>query len=297
MEKYPKEIVQMLKLIGKINSSCPLLEDSYEELEDCLNSGAWSWSPLRKRVRASKINRCGDVLNGPIFTCEAYEWPMHKNLPMVPVIQLDLARCSKVSGVDFGTGLLQVWYGHGNFMGKDAFIRVIPAEQVHKSKLLPVPLFDFEKMEDKWNPVASLDWAKDYDGKTGFYPATQISRYNKRHFTLSSIYVNGKDHQLKQQIETLKRIGSGNKCLSIKCLSMIIQLDELIEYAIKHWGAGTHLMGAFDYIQYSPRRKPTPLFCFGGSGDCYNFGDGNAQLFFEKDDSGKISFSFDWSCC
>ncbi len=77
---------------------------------------------------------------------------------------------------------------------------------------------------------------------------------------------------------------------------MIISLEELVDHAIKPWSAGTHLMGTFDYIQYSPKKKPTPLFCFDGL-DCYNFGDGNGQLFFEKDDSGKITFSFNWSCC
>lgn len=292
----PKEVTQMIELISKIKADCPLLEGCYEGLEDSLKSGAWSWSPIIKKVPASKINRCGDVLNGPIYTCEGYEWPMHKNLPMVPFIQLDMKRCSKVSGVDFGSGLLQVWYGHGNFMGKDAFIRIIPAEQVHKSKLLPVPFFDFEKMEDGWILVASLDWAKTYDDEDDIELATQISGYEKRRFTLSSIDVNGMDHKLEQQIQTIKRY-EPKKCLPINCVSMMIHLDELIEYAIEHWSAGTHLMGTFDYIQYSPKRKPTPLFCFGGGEDCYNFGDGNAQLFFEKDDLGKISFSFNWSCC
>jgi len=28
----------------------------------------------------------------------------------------------------------------------------------------------------------------------------------------------------------------------------------------------------------------------------YNFGDGNGQLFFEKDDGGNIKFHFSWSC-
>lgn len=293
--RNPKEINQTRKLVSKIKKCCPYLFDldCLDSLEENLNCGAWSWSPILKEVPAKKINRCGDVLNGPIYTCEGHEWPMYENLPMVPFIQLDLKRCSRVSGVDLGTGLLQIWFGCGLFMGKDAFIRVVPANQVHKNKLLPVPAFNMEKLSD--STPAYSNWANaEYDE-----PATQIAGYKRRRFTLPDIYVNTADSGIDVKHWKLEEPRNKRKKpdLSEECLQLIEQFIELRKYALENWRPGTHLMGTFDYVQYSPKEKPTPLFCFGGGEECYNFGDGNAQIFFEKDNTGKITFSFDWSCC
>lgn len=278
MTRNPKEITQMRKLISKLKANCPDL-DRLEDYEEWVNSGVWSWPPRLKEVPAEKINRCGDVLNGPIYTCEGYEWPKYNNLPMVPFIQLDLKRCSRVSGVDLGTGLLQVWFGCGLIMGEDAFIRVVPADQVHKDKLLPVPAFDMEKLGD--STPAYLFWAD-----TGWRAtkATQIVSYKYRYFTLPHAYTFREEHR-----EQLLGLGKN-------CKQMIKELDSMIEFSRERFSTGTHLMGTFGSIQYYPSECPTPLFCFEGDLEFYNFGDGNGQLFFIKDSTGKISFSLDWSC-
>ena len=278
MARNPKEVTQMRKLFSKLKAKCPEVE-YLERLEEWANSGVWSWPPKLKEVPAEKINRCGDVLNGPIYICEGYEWPMYKDLPMVPFIQLDLKRCSRVSGIDMGTGLLQVWFGVGLFMGKDAFIRVVPADQVDKEKLLPVPVFDMEKLGDStpaYSHWADTGWAHEN--------ATQIISYKPRRFTLPHTYTFREEH--KDQIRGLSK----------DCKRMIKELDAMIEYARERFGTGSHLMGTFSSVQYYPSECPPPLFCFEGGLECYNFGDGNGQLFFEKNDDGKITFSFDWSC-
>jgi hypothetical protein len=280
MPRNPKEVTQMRKLISKIKANCPKLE-YLEDLEKWVNSGVWSWPPRLKEVPPSKINRCSDVLNGPIYSCEGYEWPTHKDLPMIPFIQLDLRRCSRVSGVDLGTGLLQVWYGFDQFMGKDAYIRVVPADQVHKNKLLPVPAFDIEKMKASFGP-AYFHWA---DTGRRHENATQITRYKPRRFTLPHTYT-FRDENMDQ-----------TRGLSKECKRMIKELDSMIEFANDRFGTGLHLMGTFSSVQYSPSECPTPFFCFDGNEtECHNFGDGNGQLFFEKTDNGKLTFSFDWSC-
>ena len=289
MARPPKEVTRMRKLISKLKAKCPGV-DYLADLEEWVNSGVWSWPPKLKEVPAEKINRCGDVLNGPIYTCEGYEWPMYKDLPMVPFIQLDLKRCSRVSGVDLGTGLLQVWFGVDLIMGEDAFIRVVPAEKVDKNKLLPVPAFDMGKLFS--STPAYLSWACTGEPSRGCYheDATQIARYKPRRFTMPYTYTFREEH--KDQIRGLSK----------DCKQMIKELDSMIKFAREKFETGTHLMGAFYPIQYSPSESPTPLFCFDGGVDfdddleCYNFGDGNGQLFFEKSDDGKITFSFDWSC-
>lgn len=277
MTRTPKEVTQMRKLIGKLKAEFPD-EEYLEYLERWVNSGAWSWPPKLKEVPAEKINRCGEVLNGPIYTCAGYEWPMYKRLPMVPFIQLDLKRCSRVSGVDLGTGLLQVWFGVDLIMGEDAFIRVVPSDKVHKDKLLPVPAFNMKKLGN--STPAYLFWAD-----TGWRAtkATQISSYKPRRFALSNTYY-FRDKKIEQTL-----------CLNKDLKGMIKELDCLMEFVDERFGTGTHLMGTFSTVQYEPSECSTPLFCFEGE-ECYNFGDGNGQLFFEKDADGKVTFSLSWSC-
>lgn len=291
--RNPKEVNQTRKLVRKIKKCCPDIFDleGLDSIEENLNCGAWSWSPILKEVPAKRINRCRDVLNGPIYTCEGYEWPVYKDLPMVPFIQFDLKRCSRVSGVDLGTGLLQIWFGCGLFMGKDAFIRVVPADQVHKDKLLPVPAFHMEKLSDSTSAYSY--WADaEYDE-----PATQIVGYKHRRFTLPNIYVNTADSGIDVEHWKLSKPRGKQKRpdLSEECLQLIEQFVELRKYALENWRPRTHLMGTFDTIQYSQRERAFPLFCFDGE-EKFNFGDGNAQIFFEKDNTGKISFYLDWSC-
>lgn len=291
--RNPKEVNQTRKLVSKIRKCCPDIFDldCLGRLEENLNCGAWSWSPILEKVPAKRINRCKDVLNGPIYTCEGYEWPMYENLPMIPFIQLDLKRCSRVSGVDLGTGLLQIWFGCGLFMGKDAFIRVVPADLVHKDKLLPVPAFDMEKLSDS-TPAYSY-WADSEDA----VPATRIAGYKRRRFTLPDIHLDTADSGIDVEHWELSKPRGKQKRpgLSDECLQMIGQFVELRKYVLENWRPGTHLMGTFDTIQYSQRERAFPLFCFDGAEE-FNFGDGNAQIFFEKDNTGKMSFSLDWSC-
>lgn len=303
MNLCPREIGQMLDLIGHIRDCSPVLERHeihgvpiyLELLDSSLRVGAWSWRPVLARMPPNKINRCGNVLNGPLYACNGYEWPMHNDLPMVPLVQLDLKRCSTVAGLDLGSGLLQVWYGAGLFKPEDALIRVIPPEKVQKIALLPIPKFDVDAFE---KPMASIDWAEydkhDKAKNSDHFFGTQISRFEKARYTLPNIGVARRDSSFKEIISSL----SSEASLSKECLCMMIKLDEMLYEAEKIYSAGTHLMGTFDTIQYSAKDVPIPLFCFDDGDDpgCYNFGDGNAQVCFARSASGMISYSFHWSC-
>ncbi len=293
--RNPKELNQMRKLVGMIKISCPGLFsiDNLLELENNLDCGAWSWSPLLKKVPAKKINRCGDVFYGPLYTCDGYEWPMYKKLPMVPFIQLDLKRCSRVSGVDFGTGLLQVWFGFDSLSG---FIRVVPADQVNTNKLLAIPIFNMKKM-DKGGTLAGLDWAH-ANMRTN---AIQIIGYNHRKYTLPQMYVDNANSGIDPKTWKIDKLKKQN--LSIKNLEMVNKFVEFRKCAQKNWKTGTYLMGSFETIQWDSFCKlkkvgEIPLFCMESDeeSDHFNFGDGNCQIFYKKDDAGKCSFRLAWNC-
>ncbi len=290
--RNPKELNQMRKLVGMIKINCPGLFsiDNLLELENNLDCGAWSWSPQLKEVPAQKINRCGDIFYGPLYTCDGYEWPMYKKLPMVPFIQLDLKRCSRVSGVDFGTGLLQVWFG---FDSLSELIRVVPADQVSTNKLLAIPAFDMEKM-DEGGTLAGLDWAH-ADMLTN---AIQITGYNQRKYTLPQMYVDNADSGIDSETWKINKLN-----LSIKNLEMVNKFVELRKCAQQNWKTGTYLMGTFETIQWDSfcslkKVGEMPLFCMESDwvSDHFNFGDGNCQILYKKDNAGKCSFRLAWNC-
>lgn len=299
MARYPKEFNQMRKILRRMERYCTKRDNAYcwDSVSDIVrkvNCGAWSWPPIVKQAPPENIDRCGDVLVGPVYTCKGYEWPIQNNFPMIPVIQLDLDRCSRVSRTDLGSGLLQVWDGFGVDLSSDAYIRVIPADRVHKKELLPVPFFDIRKMEQLgskrgkyvWSPTVSIDWADpNYKGsRSGL--ATYIAGYGPRQFSFPDI----------DEIDI--DINCGEEEADQELLSMEDELKALIRFAHEHWkDSGTQLMGTFDPIQYLPEEYPAPLFCL-EDGPYYIWGDGgNAQVFFEKQIDGTFKYSFTWSCC
>lgn len=246
-----------------------------------LESWAWGWNPILKYVCTKEIDRCGDVLYGPIYTSNYYEWPVHNDYPMIPVIQLDLDHCKEVSGFDLGSGLLQVWNGHKQKL-QDSMIRIIPKNEVNQADALAVPHIDCSI-----ETVIDFDWI--YDVVEGFdnsESAIQICGYKKKRFT-SQLTQGFKD--CYGRIKDL----TANEDI----LRKIIEFDTILKENSKNWSPSScHLFGTFYEIQYSDNERGTPLFCFDGNYGV-DWGDfGNAQLFFAKDEAGKVTFYMDWSC-
>ncbi len=287
--KPPKEFIELTRLWKEIKYSLINVDDVDDYDEDIIDyyqsridASCYAFEPLLVEKAPTEIDRLGDVLCGPIYTCEDFEWPVESGHPMVPIIQLDLARCSELGHIDLGTGLLQVFMGHAKIYGKEAFIRVIPKEKVQLSKLLPVPRFD-----PSIEAFVAIDWTKTLrESDPTAFPALQIQGYSDPKFTIPLMSRLGEDNDL-------------DKLLTLRVLpdEVIDRFNSLIEECAKKFDAyGFHLFGTFDAIQYYASERPKPLFCF-ESEHGFNWGDGNGQIFFEK--RGKpnsIYFFLDWSC-
>ncbi len=287
--KPPKEFIELTRLWKEIRHSLINVDDVDDYDEDIIDyyqsridASCYAFEPLLAEKAPSEIDRLGDVLCGPIYTCEDFEWPVESGHPMVPIIQLDLSRCSELGQIDLGTGLLQVFIGHAKFLGEEAFIRVIPKEKVQLSKLLPVPRFD-----PSIKAFVEIDWARTLEDSDGTaFPALQIQSYSDPKFTMPLMSRLGEDNDL-------------DKLLTLRVLpdEVIDRFNSLIgECAEKFDACGFHLFGTFDPIQYTASERPKPLFCF-ESEHGFNWGDGNGQIFFEKGKQSKLMrFFLDWSC-
>ena len=284
----PKEFEELQKFWSKIKRILKNTDDIEEYSKDLIeyyqnriNASCFAFEPIISETPPSEIDRLGDVLRGPLYTCENYEWPLQSGYPMVPLIQLDLARCSSLGEINLGDGLLQVFMGHEKFMGLDARIRVVPRREVAIERLLPVPFFD-----QKIKAFANIDWATQAtDPRESVIPALQINGYSDPVFSVHHMAPLDE----RTDIEDLVSIGVPLDVID----GFSVAITQCME---KYKTSGFHLFGTFSPIQYEASERPMPLFCL-ESENGFNFGDGNGQVFFEKlKKSGSRIFSFDWSC-
>ena len=286
--KSPKEFNELVKQWRTLKDY--LLGDEYlgdyaEELinyyQPRIDASCYAFKPNLVEKAPGNIDRLGESLRGPVYSCEKYEWPMQSGHPMTPLIQLDLSTCSTLGREKVGDGLLQVFMGHEKFMPWDALVRVIPKKEVSLDKLLPMPNFDRDI-----KPFANIDWAFDIpNAGQKKSSALQIEGYSDPIFSMHHLDTLDERTDIEDLISlgiTAEEIDKFN--LSIEnCLN-------------KYQTDGSHLFGTFFPIQYQACERGKPLFCFEEE-DGFNFGMGNGQIFFEKGNRSKAKiFSFDWSC-
>lgn len=286
MQALPKEFVEIQGLWSEILSSLERVDS--DEAKDLigtytgrLSAGRFGFDPILEAVAPTQLDRLGNILRGPIYTCDGYEWPTESGYPMVPFIQLDLEYCGRISSIDMGTGLLQAFMGHEKFLAMDALIRVVPRSKVGVESILPVPDFF-----DDIVAFSDISWAtKDYDADDEDCQALQIVGFAPPNFGIPKL------EKLRDvsDMALLKSWGLSD--------SQIRAFDSLaVSLTAKFEPTPFHLFGTFSPIQYGPSEVPEVLFCFGSERFGFNFGDGNAQIFYHRRDSGEMLFSFDWSC-
>jgi hypothetical protein len=149
-----------------------------------------------------------------------------------------------------------------------------------REKLQKVPEFS-----DQIDGFASVAWAQSDLAVDKFYGdrlCIQISGYTEKRFSLwtytplSDVYdLESIDSNLKFKME---------------------RFDSLVAKYSEEWTPdGFHIFGTFRPIQYYPKERSRPFFCL-ESEYGFNFGDGQAQIFYEAGKEYGTLFYFDWSC-
>lgn len=89
---------------------------------------AVGWDLVIESVPLSRLAADGQILNGPLFTSDAHPWPRYGSMIALPIVQLDLAALSALSGDDLGSGMVQLWQE-----GVDMITRVVPTTDLSAS--------------------------------------------------------------------------------------------------------------------------------------------------------------------
>lgn len=291
MKRFPKEISNAYKLWGKFKAESKdfvgeiVREWHLEEVDQKFNRSGWARKLDIEVVKTADLDRCGDVLSGPLFVSNSYPWPSTADgHSMLPCMQINLTRCSKLMKTNYGEGLLQLW-AHPEAW-KEFSLRVITLDQVSKKNLLKeIPLKKDELPEVSLVPTDWLTDDKSYAIK-GFGPL---------YFTIQELFIGEPfvDSFLAQNIPANHKDGQKKIKNLMRLESAFIQAAESAE---KFSPGGHHLGGTFYPIQYFASEKPDMLFSI-DSVNPYLWGSsGNAQVFYTPLEDGKFKYDFAWSC-
>lgn len=258
--------------------------DFIEDFTQGFDSAAWSWRPITQAVTDHQVDRCGEVIMGPLYSCQEFPWPEASGFPMAPLIQLDLKKASEIGGVPLGDGLLQVWMPH-DVNSSSLFVRVVPRACVEVSQLTPVVM-----VPEEMSPLQVRDtvWSDEQE-EFVHGPSFQITGYEPQRFTCQIAHPIQDNHPVKTLTDAPE--------IQALIKDFDKKLKPLIKKGPKGFNPGDgHLFGTFTRVQYAASDMPKPLFCFESDDLGFMWGDGgNAQLFYEFGPDGQVAFTFNWS--
>ena len=111
----------------------------------------YEWRPV------TEIDRFGSSVGGLPYVTDEHPWPefgeRRMREPMNPLVQLNLGEISEQTGVDVGSGLLQVWrHSPGDAGYRDRQLRVIEAADVRRdAELKFYPKAYMDRIASEWN--------------------------------------------------------------------------------------------------------------------------------------------------
>lgn len=136
---HEQALLLMAKFAASKNSSF------LTKLIDCFSKTTRIFScPTMSRQESNSLShRVDDLVGGIPFTSSSYPWPLtsSNDLPMQPIVQLNLGSAGKILGAEIGSELLQVWgpvatdYRDLSFDSSAFLLRLIP-----QSALAEIPL-------------------------------------------------------------------------------------------------------------------------------------------------------------
>ena len=287
-----------IQIKGMLSESA-LNSDDIHNINKGFQRASWGWKPVGKIKNFSEINRLGENLCGPPYTCKGYEWPISSSgCPYLPFVQIDLRKASKICDVDIGDGFVQVFYnGFDELSGYS--LRIIPRRFISKEKMLPIPNWTKSQLK-------ALDRSEFFFGHEELdanYECLQVTGYSRKAFSMPY-------GLCWLALEDLDASSVGVKNRQIRKFEEKLELlqEEIISLEQKYHGE-TQLFGSFHGIQFEPEECAVPLFCIDGNPvdkkeygyfpffEMFELGDaGNGQVFIEETNDGSIDFSFLWSC-
>lgn len=286
--KTNKSIRDQKKLIDEtIETLRPILEDesvtdsTKRRIQFCLDVSNPTYFPEIKEVSVEKIDRLGNMIGGWPFTSNELPWPHHDGKPIPPFLQLNLEDLSKISKVDFGKGLLQVWANHAHNE-----IRVVSGEQMHEAQTdvyFDTGIIDHSNDEEAYEEL-------NFDVKPLAKRNAQVTKFGSPKPTIIP------------EFELCSRYNLDDEGLDEKYLPLLQEaLSKLARYfpgyrdQFYFFGALQFRQCYYDpYIELCVAKKWSPLAQFSADDNFFEFTyDGQAYLLYRQIDQ-EFEFMFYW---
>lgn len=105
------------------------------------DSISWCFPVEIKICNRELLDRSKALIASPLFTSLQYPWPEYGGRYKEPVFQLFLEEVSRITGIDYGAGLLQLWVGPDCYEGEAGsdYFRLIPAADVSVDQIAAIP--------------------------------------------------------------------------------------------------------------------------------------------------------------
>lgn len=298
LKKFKKIKREALKAISKIKAlqrgkrkywTC--IFSYLEFLKAYVNYHPYGWQPVYVGIpNIEATPRTGNLVFANFYTSHNYPWPKHENVPLAPLLQIDLRTIKsrfERSG-QFGSfpdvdGLLQVWTRNDEtFSDGDGIVRVIPREDLSLDQMTD------ERPDlnpDEYLGVAALG----YGSNKGW--GAEIKRWRRITPMFATMpYIN----------EDFLECSSSSEFESTAF--EVEKGDDIVGQITEPFACpgGTHLFGATDDLNYELRYNATErsfsgwqnLFRFGGDGDPnYRHSEGATGIIFWSENQ----FKFVWS--
>jgi hypothetical protein len=113
------------------------------------------WKIDLHKTSSDSLDRKGSFFGGLPFTSDDYPWPVNsESRPLCPLVQLDLREITKITGEEFGDGLLQVWVNLDEDKFLTDLIRIVDVEELSKeAKPAPCTLAEIIG-ESSWQEIS-----------------------------------------------------------------------------------------------------------------------------------------------
>lgn len=311
MLRNPKKFNGLVKAWNELKAECgeSLYERDVKMRDGRLARAQWGRKIVMEETSTTKLNRCGEILCGPLFVSEKHSWPESNGEHMLPVLQINLDKCGRIMKMDFGTGILQVW----NYQGSpENIVRVLPPEDVKKEYLvreIPEPILAIEDDSFFFTPIT---WRENDEGSSG-----AITGYGKKHFEVqegdAGVYITGLEVKVEEKRvrkfagqgkgkSPWQWVKQGRKSVwipveadkrKLKRIQMLIEKVEKLEMEIQRdfQISGSGIGGSFSPYRYFAYERPPVLLNIWPS-EPHFF---DAQLFYEKQPDGSFKYSFEFS--
>jgi len=259
------------RVLGSDACPCSWQEaDALYVLRDRLQALCNAYPVQLRQKKIAPTDRLRTLFSGPLYTSEAFPWPFDgEAAPLEPVCQIDLGILSALAKVQVGEGLLQLWARQD--LDKH-LIRVLPRNELCLGNLSP--------------PIEFPGWSC----TVGDYSWRQGSEFDHAHVLgkIARPFIDFRNG-LESALEEAPIIPFHGLQRSLATLEALIGRGAGLERT------EVSFFGSFDAIQYPQSERGCVLVSI--EAGIFMFGDhGNAQIFYDIDEAGRVSFSFDWSC-